>query len=793
MIARIGGTRFASDSTSGLQILRFSPDQKWLVGLGDDVYIWDAESGRLAGKLALPANAAGTILVSPDSKTLAVGLKDKILFVDLATRKTLREVAAEGNDGGSLFAWSADGKQIQLLRKGYWHVRDVETWREVRSEHSGWYSLATDALATATQDRRVDRRKPEPPAKLEVIRFTSGKSLWEKTWPDRAVDRYFFSPDGKLLYAAFHSHEAPDVQWWSLFDAPTGAEVCRFKSSSWNLAFSPGDTTVVEWDGDCRAIRVADGKVLVTGLLTSGWRCFSPDGKLLASVDGSGRAVLIDTATWHVVGDPGPEPEGEPVILSGGRRMATRTSRSAEILIWDGQTGRLLDSLPASGTEAIRRGPDAHALLASRRGGIDVWDIDQRKVIRRIPLSETAATDQFCVSEDGGTAAVGDGEAIRVFSVASGKEMSHIDIKPYETTNHGVTPDTRLSADGTLITARYKLSSDKDDNGLFFIAVRDVESGQELYRGASHGIIGGEQGFYGFVRGGYFLTTGGENAPKGTGFVLVREVATAGAVVQTITCPIGGYFDYPPDFPFFLTQSMQGVLRCWSLDSGRVLYEGKPREFHVGTTLFPGGRRFILAWSGERFVIGETPKEVVDLATHLNFRNLAEKEFSGLWGRLLGEPKDAYEAAAELASGGDSTVEFLKRRWKLPAFDESAARRLVETLIADGDTKRDGAIAALERMGPRALSILRDALSRASKGSGPAPEIESLIARLSGSAISDADELRRVRAIDVLERIGTKEAADFLSVVAKGPSLARETRYAVGSLRRLALRRDGGN
>ena len=65
--------------------------------------------------------------------------------------------------------------------------------------------------------------------------------------------------------------------------------------------------------------------------------------------------------------------------------------------------------------------------------------------------------------------------------------------------------------------------------------------------------------------------------------------------------------------------------------------------------------------------------------------------------------------------------------------------------------------------------------------------VQQLLDRLEKEVLS-ADRLRELRAVEVLEQIGTEEARQVLTALAKGDSEAPLTREAKASLRRLAER-----
>jgi hypothetical protein len=112
-------------------------------------------------------------------------------------------------------------------------------------------------------------------------------------------------------------------------------------------------------------------------------------------------------------------------------------------------------------------------------------------------------------------------------------------------------------------------------------------------------------------------------------------------------------------------------------------------------------------------------------------------------------------------------------------------------LVADLGSKqfprRDRAARELEKLGDRVETALQQALER-----GPSLEvrrrIEGLLARCAETAVPAPEQLRVLRALEVLERIGSAEARRILQTLAGGAAEARLTREAAASARRLAGR-----
>ncbi len=104
--------------------------------------------------------------------------------------------------------------------------------------------------------------------------------------------------------------------------------------------------------------------------------------------------------------------------------------------------------------------------------------------------------------------------------------------------------------------------------------------------------------------------------------------------------------------------------------------------------------------------------------------------------------------------------------------------------------KRKKAADELEKAGSAAELSMRRALA-----GKPAPEaqrrLEALLARLDTErpVVLTRDELQQVRAVEVLERLGTAEARQLLRKLAKGSASALQTRSAQAALDWMAKRR----
>jgi RNA polymerase sigma factor (sigma-70 family) len=124
-----------------------------------------------------------------------------------------------------------------------------------------------------------------------------------------------------------------------------------------------------------------------------------------------------------------------------------------------------------------------------------------------------------------------------------------------------------------------------------------------------------------------------------------------------------------------------------------------------------------------------------------------------------------------------------KRLEPIRPADAEELRRLLAELDADSFAVREKARTGLEALGDRATGALRQALGK--KPSAEARKRIQALLRGADGPVADRETLRSLRAVGVLEDIGSREARAVLETLAGGAGGARLTREATAALDRM--------
>jgi hypothetical protein len=259
---------------------------------------------------------------------------------------------------------------------------------------------------------------------------------------------------------------------------------------------------------------------------------------------------------------------------------------------------------------------------------------------------------------------------------------------------------------------------------------------------------------------------------------IVARLKTMSWVAQTVV---------HPNNRLIATNDLDGI-QLRDLLSGEVVARFQmPESIRAGRT--PGSFAGCLAFTrdGRRLATGHADSTILlwDVPESTSRRASASmRELESLWADLAdADAGKAWRAVWRMGDTPQDALAFLRARIKPSSTPEAAAiSKSVADLDSDSFKLREAASKRLKELGQQAESALRAALA-----SKPSPEkrrrIEELLAAFQRAPSPPApQELRQLRALIVLERIGTPEAQRLLEDVAKGPESSRLTHQARASL-----------
>jgi WD40 repeat protein len=412
--------------TGGVMAVRFSPDGKVLVSASKDgtVQLWDVAARRAIVQLLQQGGDIFTMALTPDGKLLAIGTSDnRVELWDVVAR---RQVAAWQQAGAGV-KFSPDGK---ILAAGWGGGGDVRLWDvTTRQELSPLKGLG-EVIAFSPDGSMLATYAW--PATVQLWDMATRELIAALQGHTADVVSLAFSPDGKLL--ASGGRDAM-VKLWDVATRQVVKTLYAQTTLLNSLAFSPdgktlvtgtSDSTVKFWDtATWQEVRTLRGHTAEVSSVA-----FSPDGKLLAT--GSGDIVkLWDTA-----------PETEPTVLPAnnawiwslafspdGKTLASTGGVEATVKLWNVASGRQVAALTEQGgsVSCVRFSPDGHTLASTSKTDktVRVWDVAARRMLARlVHTQEHLWAARF--SPDGKTLASSDGEAVRLWDVATGQERGRL-------------------------------------------------------------------------------------------------------------------------------------------------------------------------------------------------------------------------------------------------------------------------------------------------------------------------------------------------------------------------------
>jgi WD40 repeat protein len=787
-VARLGTVRFRHGG--GVACVSYSPDGKLLASSGHDnlIRIWEADTGRELHRCVCHTHSPGSIVFSPNGKTLVSKGQCDIRFWSVATGKEVQQEASakvvhrtrqggvpeEGNWSINCIAFSPDGSKLASggddCAVRLW---DPATGQELGTLQSGGERISSVAFSPDGKHLAAGGRD-RPISLWEVA---TGKELRRYGEEKSDVHVVLFSPDGKDLLTA---GSGGTIHLW---DMATGSEVRQFEghegfteclavSRDGKTLFSGGfEKTIRVWDlATGKEVRVlGKHRDLVHSI------ALSPHGKVLASTGLRENLVRL----WNVgTGKEicharGHECDVVSVGLCADGKAAASVADNGNIRTWDAVAGEELHHIDhGAGWARAALSSDLRMAAVSdylnSEDMVRLWDVVEGRELPSPKMGKALV----------GTPAFSPSSQILAVPVAGGVCLSEVrtakPLRNLEGLEEGYCGPCAqfylpaFSPDGTLLAV--------SDGGA--IHVFDVASGKEVRQVSNPETS--TRPSVAFSPDGKTLAAWHSDHDRSKCVLILWEVATgnerARVTEEECLCfPGRDMLALSPDGRTLATTGPDNSVRLWEVATGCQRFSLRGHCGPVTALGFSADSKRLASGSADTSIL------IWDVTGVLTDRPgapgaLSRQELDALWPDLCsGDAARAYRAQAKLIAAPKETLALLKEHL-YP--DLKGVPQLVADLDADDFTVRQKAAEELEKRGAAAEPALRKALKVQ-----PSIELKRRIERL-----LERLRLQALRAMEVVEHLDTPESRQLVEKLAAGPGDDCLTTEAKAITRRFASR-----
>ncbi len=644
--------------------------------------------------------------------------------------------------------------------------------------------------------------------------MATGRELRQlKLDPLPLIHSVTFSPDGRLVAAAAQNGT---VGFW---EAGTGKAVQHFlgggRAMEMLVGFSPdsrklvaaaSDGTIVRWDSATRKwLRsFAPRPGYLTSLVLAG-------DKVLAAGPNGLRMFVWDVLTGQeLVQTPGHSTAVTDLSFAAdGKTLASLSRADGRTCVWDLATGKELRRLetykeplvgPARTPTGVQRpalAPNGRYVAASTVSSrsINLWALGTGKSVPdiRVP-GMTLSPWPLALSGDGELLAFLTGDQrVHLWSVPAAKEVVTPPNQP-----SGQLIELILAANGKSLAG---ISQRFEQQWIYELQAWDTGTGKQFPR-----VSGFAPSPYEGVSNLVLSADGRTLAARGQdGAIHLLDVATGRdfrrlqwsegtTYISCVFSPDGKSLAAVWCRPEPFTPAQRGQVCLWEIASGSIRLEINDHQGLVQSLAFsPDSRTLATGGSDGTVLLWDLAAPLPALPPRVGEGTgggpaaLAARDLQQTWSVLAdADARRAYQAMLKLVAAPQSALPFLQRQLQpVPPqrIEPSMIQQWIAQLDHDNFWKREEASRELEHAGKAARPALFKAREH-TRSLEVRRRVEQVLEKIDRPDPAP-DMVRPLRVLEVLERIGTREARQILAALAGGKPDAELTLEARAALDRL--------
>jgi WD40 repeat protein len=764
---RLGSTRLRTGAQVGG--VAFSPNGKLLAACGADgvVRFWDTATGKETRAFRAHRWGGKGLAFSPDGKLFAVGSSNSTTSLwDVASGKELQRLRHPAYV--EALAFSPDGTVLAVGDSkgglGLWDLAKGQVLHQLQPHANSW----TWTVAFAPDGKTVASASYD--STLHLFDVATGKQLATIDVQTNGFTAVGFSRDGKAILSGNHDGR---VRFWDQVSRKELRDLGAPRHGAAFFAQSADGKTLVTTGAGEQAARVWDsatGKEVRQFALAvpAQHLALSADGKLAATAGLTGNRIQVwDVATGGELfpsdGQAGPLTD---VFVTPDGKTALTASTDCTARAWDLATGKVRRTFDGRAYQYFRAAlsPDGKLVALGGSGAkVLLQELATGRPAGELTVDLAGVSALAFTADSASLVTAGTRDSvIRVRTLANAKETARLAGHTSSPFALAVSPDGKLLASG---------GQDRT------VRIWDLAAAKELHQFTTETTVMSVA----FSPDSKAVAAGGSSLVRIWDAISGQEWAGLAGHQGHVQCVA-----FSPDSRLLATGGIDHTVALWEVASGKPLVPPSVHRDICNCLAFSADGKTLVAGS---FDTSALVWDLKSLAGAGKVKNLAAKELEALWGELAGDPGAAHRAIWVLA-GQEKAVGFLKARLAGgPAEDHGPRlRKLIADLDDDDFHVREAASRDLAKLGAAALPALREALRNK-----PSLEVQRRIEALlegqdtsRGEALT-GDLLRSVRAVQVLERVGTPEAQELLRSLTKGPA-ERVAREAGEALTRLEKR-----